>query len=143
MKKESVELLIKHQIPIIGDMSFRGDCPSETAEQISYFSELRSEHPDVADIACHIRNEGRRSTVEGYRHRMEGMNTGASDIFIPGNPSLLIELKKQDHTKSQISGAQIRYLSTAQQFGSMVCVALGSKAAMEATREWLKIINNI
>lgn len=143
MKKESIELLEKHQIPIIGNLDFRGDCPGETAEQIAYFSMLRGEMPEVAEIACHIRNEGKRTQFEGRNQRMEGMNTGASDIFIPGNPSLLIELKRKDHIKSQISGDQIRYLAHAQQFGSVVCVALGCGAAMEATREWRKAISNI
>ena len=48
-------------IDVIGDTSYRGDCPSETAEMIGFFSWLRSHHPKLAAVAVHVRNEGQRS----------------------------------------------------------------------------------
>ena len=102
-----------HNIDVIGDTNYRGDCPSETAEMIGFFSWLRSHHPKLAAVAVHVRNEGQRSKRHGYQHKQEGMNTGASDIVIPVNPPICIEMKRRDHTKSTISDEQLQYLVSA------------------------------
>jgi hypothetical protein len=130
---------IPQHIPIFGDHSFRGDCPAETAEQISFLSLLRAEFPNIAEIAVHIRNEGRRTKLQGHQQKQEGMNTGASDMMIPCCPPILIELKKRDHTKSSTSSEQIKYLVNSQSHGAFACYALGAIGAIEAVREWHRI----
>jgi len=67
---------------------------------------------------------------------MGGMNTGASDIIIPGCPALVIEMKRRDHTKSKWQAGQIDYLEASKNAGAMVCVALGAEAAIQAVEEW-------
>lgn len=134
--------ITKHKIPIYGDLEFRGKCPTETAEQISFLSLLRREFPELAEIAVHIRNEGKRTKRQGAQQKMEGMNTGASDIVIPCEPPILIELKKKDHTASKTSKEQVKYLFRARKLGAFGCYALGSSGAMEAVRAWCKENNH-
>ncbi len=127
---------IPQQIPVFGDQEWRGKCPLEVAEQVSFLCMLRAEFPKLAEIAVHIRNEGKRTKRQGAAQKAEGLNTGASDLLIPCTPSILIELKRRDHTQSKIADKQIKYLVNSEAFGSFACVALGAVGAMEAVREW-------
>ncbi len=127
---------IPDTIPIYGDLDYRGKCPLETAEQVSFLSLLRREFPELAEIAVHIRNEGKRSKRQGVQHKNEGLNTGASDIVIPCNPPILIELKRRDHTLSSTKKSQIDYLVNSQSLGAFACYALGAVGAMKAIRSW-------
>jgi len=128
-------------LPVFGDMDYREDKPpSEALEQVTFFGVLRREYPDLASAAVHIRNEGKRSHRETLKQKAEGLNTGASDIIIPGNPSFVCEMKRIDHTKSKISQDQLDYLLSAKDNGSFICVALGYKAALQAVEEWQKIL---
>ena len=127
---------IPPHIPVFGDTTFRGDCPLETAEQVSFLCMLKAEFPELSAIAVHVRNEGKRSKRQGYQHKQEGMNTGASDIVIPCCPPILIELKRRDHTKSSTSDKQLNYLVNSQGPGAFACYALGAAGAMEAVRAW-------
>ena len=130
---------IPQNIQVFGNLDYRGGCPREAAEQITFFNWLRLASPDVYGvIATHIRNEGKRSN--GLKHKAEGMTTGAPDIIIPGCPSFCCELKRQNHTKSKLSAEQIRYLETAQKTGAFCCVALGFEGAKEAFLAWSKLL---
>ena len=124
--------------PVYGDRAFRGDCPQEAAEQVTFFSQLRKRHPALADVALHPRNEGKRTAQQAQRHKAEGMNTGASDVVIPGCPSLIIEIKRRDHTKSKWQPGQLEYLEACQARGCIIAVALGWEAAMEAVEAYVK-----
>lgn len=128
--------------PVYGDVSFRGNCPKESLEQITFFNWLRTEYPDTwGALALHPRNE---QQLRGGQHRgmirqkAEGMTPGASDIVIPGLPAFVCELKRLDHTKSKWQEGQVEYLTAAQAAGCFVCVALGHKAAIEAFDAWQK-----
>lgn len=127
------------EIPVYGDVSYRGVCKSEIVEQVTFFNVLRRDYPDMAKIALHPRNEGKRSYQQTSRHKAEGMAPGASDIIIPGSPAFVCELKRQDHTKSKWQDNQEDFLITAKGYGAFVCVALGYKAALEALEKWLEL----
>ena len=127
---------LPQQIPVFGDTSFRGACPLETPEQISFLCLLKKEFPELAEIAVHIRNEGKRTKRQGAQQKVEGMNTGASDIIIPCVPPMLIELKRRDHTKSSSSAKQLKYLVDSHAQGAFSCYALGAIGAIEAVRAW-------
>lgn len=130
-------------IKVYGDKSYRGACPSETLETVTFFNYLRREYPDTYGIlAYHPRNEGKRTHHQVMRDKAEGMVTGTSDIIIVGSPSLCIEMKRLDHTKSTITEEQIRYLILAQRFESMAAIALGHEAALEAFNDWININNS-
>jgi len=127
------------QIPVYGDTAWRGKCPLEVAEQVSFLCLLRAEFPRLAEIAVHIRNEGKRTKRQGAQQKREGMNTGASDIIIPCTPPMLIELKRRDHTQSSSSDKQLKYLVDSHEQGAFSCYALGATGAIEAVRAWYTI----
>lgn len=127
-------------IEVCGDVNYRNPkCPKETAEQITFFAELRKEWPDTIGIlAIHVRNEGKRTWSQAAFERAEGMVAGACDVIIPGSPALLIEIKRQDHTLSSWQRGQAAYLRAGMATGAEVCVALGWRAAMDRVRLWAK-----
>lgn len=118
-------------IKVLGDIKFRGDCPKESAEQITFFNYLRKAHPKLGMIAIHPRNEGKRTFGQAARQKAEGMTTGAADVIIPCCPPIVIEIKRRDHTKSKWEDGQIDYLLACQTAGAIVAVALGWEAAAE------------
>jgi len=129
---------LPENIKIYGDLTHRDKkCPKESAEQITFFNELRKKYPHVAKCAAHMRNEGKRTIHQASKEKAEGMNAGFADIVIAGCPTLLIELKRRDHTLSTIGNEQLEHLLAAQSIGAKVCVALGWEAAMRAVEEWL------
>ena len=127
-------------IKIYGDTTYRGKCPRESVEQITFISCVRREFPDSYGVVIfHAKNEGK--LINGQfqavaKDRAMGMAIGCADIHCPGNPSLCMEIKRKDHTKSDISNEQVKYLLAAQSLGAFCCVALGHEAAIEAFNDW-------
>ncbi|MCK9506085.1 MAG: hypothetical protein M0Q95_18130 [Porticoccaceae bacterium] len=123
---------------VFGDTAWRGKCPPESAEQITFFNWLRLQYPkSYGLIAIHPRNEGKRTHQQTQRQKAEGMTPGAADVVVPGCPAFVCELKRRDHTASKWQDGQIDYLEAAQGAGAFVCVALGWVAAKEAFETWL------
>ena len=123
-------------IKVFGDKSYRGACLSESSEQSAFFTWLKYQYPNLAAIAIHPRNEGKRTYGQARYHKIEGMTKGASDIIIPAAVPFVCELKRKDHTKSTLSKDQLIYLENAQKLGAFACVALGFKGAKLALAEW-------
>ena len=122
---------------VYGDQSWRGDCPTESAEQVTFINRLRTRWPDtIGRVVVHIQNEGKRHAWQAQRDKAAGMAAGAADIVVPGRVTLLIELKRRDHTKSRFQPGQVEYLQAAHDMGAFVCVALGADAAMQAVEAW-------
>jgi len=125
---------------VYGDTSFRGDCPQESAEQVTFFSTIRREYPDTwGKIALHPKNEEKRKGKQFSqlsRDKSMGLSPGASDIIIP--VGFVCEMKRKDHTKSKWQQGQLEYLEIVHNEGGFACVALGWEGAMEAFRAWLK-----
>lgn len=120
-------------IPVFGDKTFRGKCPKELPDQRTAIKEIRERWPDtIGRLVIHPRNEGQRDYRKYIREYLDGLTAGASDIIIPGNPSLVIELKRKDHTQSTLSDKERAYLLAAKQGGSHAVIALGWEAAVEA-----------
>lgn len=129
-------------LKVCGDQSFRGDCPSETSEQVAFFAELKKKYPLLHSIAIHPKNEGKRAKGQFQQLAMDkaiGLNPGAADIVIPGSPTFVCELKRKDHTKSKFQPGQIPYLENCQAAGAFVCVALGFEAAINAVDRYVKV----
>lgn len=120
-------------LPVYGDTQYRGECPSETMEQVTFFGRLREQYAESWGlIALHPRNEGLRTWTKAAFERAEGMTKGAADIIIPGFPSFVCEIKRRDHTKSKWQEGQQEYLDASKKAGSFVCIALGADAAWDA-----------
>lgn len=126
---------------VFGDQKYRGDCPLEELEQITFFNWLRREYPDsYGRIALHPKNEQKRRGRQFRaleKDKLLGMAPGAADIIIPGAPAFVCEVKRRDHTKSAWQPDQLPYLEASQVAGAFVCVALGSDAARAAFLDWL------
>lgn len=129
---------IPNWLPCYGALDYREKCPPESAEQITFFNQLRRQYPkSYGLIAIHPRNEGKRTHQQTARQKAEGMTKGASDIVIPCGRSFVCELKRKDHTICSWQPGQLDYLKAAKQQGAFVCVALGWEAAWEALQEWI------
>lgn len=116
--------------PIWGDTSFRGDCPLEGAELITLINHMSIHYPDLPIL--HIKNEGRRTYRQSVFERSIGaLHKGACDIIVLANPTICIELKRLDHTKSTISKEQILFLRKCIKQGCIAGVALGHQAAIQ------------
>lgn len=130
-------------IIVWGDTRFRGKCPLEAVEQVSWFNKIRREYPDTyGAVATHVRNEGLKERAQFssvMKHSAEGMTKGCADIIVPARIPLIIEMKRADHTRSEISDEQVKYLKAATALGGYACVALGAVAAWEAFQHWLTL----
>ena len=113
----------------------KGKQPSENAEMITFFNVLREDYPDLAVIATHIKNEGKRNINQIGKDKAEGLVTGFPDIVILGNPAFCCEMKSKG--KSKISEDQEKVLNAATKNGAFACVAYGYEAAIDAVIEWL------
>jgi len=126
-------------LKVYGDQSFRGDCPQESAEQITFFRKLRDEYPDsYGRLALHPKNEEKRKGKQFNRLAMDkalGMTPGASDVIIP--LGFACEMKRKNHVLSKWQPGQIEYLKAVHDAGGFACVALGWEAAMEALEDWI------
>ena len=141
MTKSEIELLDRAGVKIFGDLSYRGKCCVESAEQSAFFSHLRRQYGRTwGALALHPRNEGlirgaQFATIA--RAKSEGMTKGAADIIIPGKVSFVCEMKRRDLTKSAFQSGQIDYLIAAKNAGAFSCLALGYDAAWQALQEWI------
>jgi len=134
-------------IKVYGNVDFRGDCPLEDAELMTFFNQLRIKYPDIAKVAIHPDNEG-LILGTGHHHHIKqkakgAIRNGASDIIIVGNPTFVCELKRKDHTKSRWQDGQLEFLEASQKRGAFVCVALGYEAALNAVNDWVMSIRPI
>ena len=114
----------------------KGKQPSENAEMITFFNVLREDYPELAVIATHIKNEGKRNINQIGKDKAEGLVTGFPDIVILGNPAFCCEMKAKSQS-SKISDAQKKVLNAASKNGAFACVAYGYKAAIDAVEVWL------
>ena len=125
-------------LPVFGDVTYRGECPKETVEQITFVARVRREYPDThGRLLVHIQNEGKRTAGQVFYAKANGLTKGASDIVIPGRRTFVCEIKRRDHTKSRWQDGQIGYLQAAHDAGAFVCVALGADGASAAFAEWI------
>lgn len=137
-----LEKIRRAGIEIVGDVTYRDKrCPKEDAELVTFINEWRID-PQLSEfIVIHIPNEKKRRKKEDFaelkKQRMKGAFVpGASDIVAVGHPTLIIELKRIDHTLSDIEDEQIEFLSKAIESDAWVCIALGYKNALKFAREW-------
>jgi len=139
MKKQKKHALSKldKSIKIYGDTDFRGkSCPKEGAEQVTIFNELRINHPEIAKLATHIKNEGKRTEAQISEDKRMGLNTGFSDVIIFGCPPMVCEVKRADMTKSTYTDEQEQFLIDAKESGAFAFIALGHKGFFEALKDW-------
>lgn len=140
----NLEALARAGIEVVGDTSYRDrNCDNEDAEGVTLFAEWNRD-PELKHIPLlHIPNEKKRRTHADFKElatqKMKGaFQAGASDYVALGFPTLVIELKRKDHTKSVIDKDQIDFLVKSQNADAWVCVALGYEAALAFARRWYR-----
>lgn len=116
---------------------FPKKAPSESIEQITFFNQLRKNYPELAKVAIHIKNEGKKSIGEAMKDKAEGLVSGAPDIMIPGSPTLMIEMKKQSKS-ARVSQNQKDYMNNAVDNGAMCFVCYGWGMAWLALEKWIQ-----
>ncbi|MDA3877739.1 MAG: hypothetical protein PF483_11705 [Halothiobacillus sp.] len=142
MKRSEFDDLGDAGVLIFGDLDFRGKCPSENREQVTFFNRLRRDHSGtIGSVALHPRNEGLKRAGQFSAvsmHRAEGMTAGASDIIIPARVTFVCELKRRDYTQCAWQDGQMGYLKAAAGLGAFACVAFGVDAAWQALEYWMR-----
>lgn len=140
ISKKAIASLESQGIHVIG-ADFRGDCPKERIEQVNFISWARHNYPDV--ICFHPVNEGDVPVQKRAALKQEGLLVGASDLVIlhraKSYPFAVIEMKRQDPTKSKLSDDQVKFLVGARQQGAYCAVAYGFESAKSA---FLSFINS-
>lgn len=114
----------------IYDSNYRGECSSETVEQINCMGYLEKNFPERWPLIYHVPNE---TTVDkkkpGWAMHLDkrkkmGVKSGVSDIFdINDWPIFICELKRKDG--GRLSADQREFLTAADARGCWVCVATG------------------
>lgn len=130
-------MIFPQWLTVYGDTSFRGECSVEDAEHTTFVNDVRRCYPKAAAVMIHAQNEGKRTASQAQWDKARGLNAGVADFVFVGSPSLVIEMKRRDHTKSHWQKGQQEFLQAAQAQGATVCVALGWEAALDAVRVWL------
>ena len=130
-------MLIPGWLRVYGDVDYRGPCPTEGAEQITFFGQLRRHHPNLAPIVFHPRMEGERTKGQADWQKADGsIVKGVSDVIGIGHPMLVLELKRRDKNKSVWQPGQVSFLEASHKRGAFTCLALGWEAAMQALKDW-------
>lgn len=126
-------------LKVYGDPTFKGDCPVEDLEHVTFVNAVRRGYPKAAALMIHVKNEGQRTASQAQWDKIRGLNGGASDFVFPGKPALVIEMKRRDPSKCRWQKGQVEYLEAAHNSGAMACVALGWEPALEAVKDWLRV----
>lgn len=129
---------IDPRIRTYGDLTYRNPkAPTENAEAQTLVNQVRKLYPEL--LIMHIKNEGKKTKAQADFDKSMGMLKGASDFIVLGSPSLVLELKRQDHTLSAWQPNQQEFLLAAEKQGCFACVCFGWEAGMQAIEDWLRI----
>ena len=123
-----------------GNQSYRGDCPHEDYALASFVDRIRKDYPSTYGLVLfHPKNEGKRTTEQMKADKRKGFKKGVCDIVIAGNPTLFMELKRNNPMKSKWQDGQVEFLKAAHDGGAYVVLALGYEAALQAFDDWLTL----
>lgn len=128
---------ISSEIKVYGDINYRGTCAKEDSEVQTIVNQVRKRYPQV--LFTHIKNEGKRTKAQMDFDKSMGLLGGVSDLVFFGNPMMVMEVKRKDHTLSKWQPYQQEFLIETQKQGVVSCVCFGWEAGMEAVEDWLKI----
>lgn len=125
-------------IAAYGDTAYRGPCPTEDAEHVTFVNAVKKTR--WSSLLIHPKNEGKRTSNQTQWDKARGLLPGASDFIIPVGKPFICEMKRKDHTKSKWQKGQLEFLEAAQNNGAWCCIALGWEAAWEALQEWQRSV---
>lgn len=140
-------------IKIVGDTSFRGECPLEDSDLASFFAWVRYQYPQYYNLIFHPEMEmpvnGAGSYAYHAKSKAKGRLDGIADVVcLPiskGAPAFICELKRKNIAKSLASKKmkehfeeQLMILSSQKQHGAIAIVALGLDAIKQAFTEYVE-----
>lgn len=125
-------------LPVFGDLPKSTKNPHEDYVLSSLISRIRRDYPtSYGLVAFHVKNEGKRTAQQIKVDKLKGLTKGVSDLIIIGNPTLCMELKRDNSCRFE--DGQLEFLEQAQKGGAFVCLAIGYEGAKLAFEEWLKM----
>ena len=125
-------------LPKFGDLPKCTSNPSEDYVLSSLISRIRNDYPSSYGlVAFHVKNESKRTTGQIRADKAKGLTKGVSDLIVIGNPTLCMEIKKDNSCRFE--NGQLEFLEQAQKQGAFVCLAVGYKGAKDAFEYWLKL----
>lgn len=125
-------------LPVFGDLPRAKDNPAEDYVLSSLIARIRKDYPcSYGLVAFHVKNEGKRTTQQIKVDKLKGLTKGVSDLIVIGNPTLCLELKRDNSCRFE--DGQLEFLEQAQKNGAFSCLAIGYEGALEAFNFWLKM----
>lgn len=157
MQKLTLKSCIQHaidlEIPIYGDVDWRGECKVEDGELSTFHNWVIFNYPKYAPVCFHPANEWKpNNSTTSYAHYNKMINKGykprlADWICLGANgmPPFLCEMKREDISYSIKSRERKKHfieqcdlLHSQKGLGHVVCIALGAKAAKQAFVDYLE-----
>ena len=125
-------------LPKFGDLPKSTSNPAEDYVLSSLISRIRNDYPSSYGlVAFHVKNESKRTTGQIRADKAKGLTKGVSDLIVIGNPTLCMEIKKDNSCRFEVG--QLEFLQQAQKQGAFVCLVVGYQGAKDAFEHWLKL----
>ena len=127
-----------HWLPKFGDLPKATTNPAEDYVLSSLISRIRNDYPSSYGlVAFHVKNESKRTQGQIKADKIKGLTKGVSDLIVIGNPTLCMEIKKDNSCRFE--SGQLEFLQQAQKGGAFVCLAIGYDGAKAAFEHWLTL----
>ena len=125
-------------LPKFGDLPKSTSNPAEDYVLSSVVSRIRKDYPTTYGlVAFHVKNESKRTTTQIKIDKLKGLTKGVSDLIVIGNPTLCMEIKKDNSCRFE--DGQLQFLEQAQKGGAFACLAIGYQGALDAFHHWIEI----
>ena len=125
-------------LPKFGDLPKSTNNPAEDYVLSSVVSRIRKDYPTTYGlVAFHVKNESKRTTTQIKIDKMKGLTNGVSDLIVMGDPTLCMEIKKDNSCRFE--DGQLQFLEQAQKGGAFACLAVGYQGALDAFHHWIEI----
>ena len=131
-------------VMLFGDPDYRGECPAEDSDLISFVAWLKYNWPELESCIIHTPNEGGLPVQARMQQKKKGVLFRCPDIIVMTVPAFCMELKRRNPAKSLARAEdrkrfseQVDVLASMQKQGNFSCAALGIDAAREAWKYFL------
>ena len=142
--KLSAALELPDEVMLFGDIDYRGECPAEDSDLISFVAWLKYNWPELENCIIHTPNEGDLPVQARMQQKKKGVLFRCPDVIVMTVPAYCMELKRRNPSKSLSSEEdrsrfreQVGVLVSMQKQGNFSCAALGLDAAKESWKYFL------
>ena len=121
----------------------RGACALEDTDLINIVSWFDYQLPHLSPLLIHVPNESDMPVQGRVKAKKKGVRKGVPDLMLlKGNSKysgLMLELKRQDRTKSKVSVEQDAYAQELSEQGFFCAFCYGFDEAKKCIEEYLQI----